>query len=77
MSEFRVTFGQKYRREGHPAMREVHPDGWVAVFASDYDEARRIVVERFGTAWSGLYEPKPDDLDYYPRGELARIGAQP
>ena len=74
-TEFRVTFGQKYRREDHPTLPEAHPDGWLAVFAADEHQARLLTFDKLGTAWSMLRPPMPDDLDWYPRGELARLSA--
>jgi hypothetical protein len=77
VSEFRVTFGQKYAREVHPTSPDIHPDGWVAVHAADYAAARLTTVATFGTAWANLYTPDAMPAEewalYFPRGELASI----
>jgi hypothetical protein len=74
VSEFYVTFGQRYRREAHPRMAEVHPDGWVTIEADTYRVARSATGVLFGTEWCWLYEAHPG-AHYFPRGELARFDA--
>jgi hypothetical protein len=77
MIEYRVTFGAQYAHEPHPRFPAAHPDGWVAVFASDELIARRAAVTVLGTAWSSIYHPEdewyPWGAGYYPRGELGRL----
>lgn len=76
MSEFRLTFGQQYRREPHPTFAAAHPDGWVTIVADTFEQARELVVREFGERWSGLYDPEDQDgLELYPLGELARLEA--
>lgn len=73
MSEFRITFGQQYRREPHPAFDNATPDGWLTVHASDEMAARTAVVAVIGRAWSGIYETPFDAAEwteYYPLGEV-------
>jgi len=77
MIEYRVTFGVQYAHEPHPRFLAAHPDGWVAVFASDERIARCAAVAVLGTAWSSIYHPEDDGYPrgdgHYPRGELGRI----
>jgi len=77
VSEFRVTFGQKYAREVHPLSPDIHPDGWVAIHAADYAAARLTVVATFDTAWASLYAPEdmtPKEWAlFFPRGEITSI----
>lgn len=86
MSEFRVTFGQKYAREPHPTVRWAHPDGWATIDAPDHMTARQLAVAVLGASWGGLYDVAGHDggllgdvlghaVDWslFPRGELARI----
>lgn len=75
MSEFRVTFGQRYSREKHPTLPAATPDGWLTIIAPSYEAARVALIEAHGTRWSNLYpaEERNDDPRYYPRGEIARI----
>ena len=79
MSEFRVTFGQRFRHEHHPAFIagqldfEPDPDGWLTIVAEYESEARATAVALLGQAWAFLYRaPFDDDWDQmYPLGELA------
>lgn len=76
MTEFRVTFGQQYQYEPHPALEVAHPDGWLAVFADDEFAARKAVIDRYGRGWSSIYGPADawyPTTEVYPRGELARL----
>lgn len=76
MSRFYVTFGQKYRREAHPALgAELTPDHWVTVEAPDELAARREVIRTIGQAWSMLHteEEFRPDAGLYPKGEFARL----
>jgi hypothetical protein len=66
-----ITFGQKYRREKHPAGG--HPDGWFEVEADDYEEACDKIWEAMGEKWSMMYHEEdfgPESRAYYPRGKL-------
>ncbi len=73
VSEYRLTFGQKFRTETHDRFGAAHPDGWVTILARDYDQARLIAVEALGTAWSGLYPAGEVDESLFPLGELLRL----
>lgn len=77
MPEFRITFGQKYRRELHPTFGGAHPDGWLTIMADDEDAARATAVGWLGTKYSSLANAAAyDDWDaYFPLGELHRIEA--
>jgi hypothetical protein len=73
MTEYRVTFGQKYRRDPHPTYRKAHPDGWLTIVAPDEVAARNVAVSRLGRAWAFMYAPENWDPKWYPLGELDRI----
>lgn len=75
MPEFVVTFGQRFRREVHARLPLAHPDGWVTIVADDYSDARLLAIVNLGTEWSGIYDGDPfvDEVEFYPRGELARL----
>lgn len=77
--EFRLTFGQQYRREPHPLGAISHPDGWVTVIAPDEKTARQLVLNKADEKWAFLYDM--DDVEgksdawwrsFHPLGELAR-----
>lgn len=70
--EWFVTFGQRYRREEHPALEEAHPDGWVVIEATDAIRAHRIAIYELGELWCDIYTPATFQPGYFPRGELAR-----
>lgn len=63
-----ITFGQKYRREEHPAGG--HPDGWFELEANNRAEARENVFAALDDKWSMMYDEKEFDPSYYPRGKL-------
>lgn len=71
---FFLTFGLRYRREGHPTFEAAHPDGYVTVWAYTYEEARRIVAERIGSRFCGLYEAEHFDPSFYPLGSIEEWG---
>ena len=75
--EYRVTFGQRYRREEHPTFPAAHPDGWVTILAYDDAGARAIAFSMFDQYWSFMYGPADRPQKYwdetFPAGELARI----
>lgn len=79
MREFRVTFGQRWRREGHPTFPAAHPDGWLTIVAPDEDRAREVAFGWLGRHWSDLYRATDPDAMWhlYPLGELHRIEVQP
>lgn len=69
--EYRLTFGQQYRREPHPVVgRLIHPDGWVKVMAPDYTTAREMALRFFGASWSNLYE----DITEFPWEDTFPLG---
>lgn len=70
---FYVTFGQKYREEIHP--QGAHPDGWTEVHADSELDARRKVVEHYGTKWAFLYDESDfqRQRQHYPLGCIERI----
>lgn len=76
MPEYRVTFGQRYHREPHPTFPAAHPDGWLAIDATDEDTAREVAHLMLGTHWAFLYDAATSDVDwalYFPLGELDRV----
>lgn len=76
MTEYRVTFGQQYRRDPHPHLALAHPDGWVTILAADEGAARQQALTLLDVKWSMIYAPEEDgypDTDFYPRGELLRV----
>lgn len=79
--EYRVTFGQRYRRETHPTFPAAHPDGWVTILAYDDAGARAVAFSMFEQAWSFMYGPSDRPQTYwddtFPGGELARITLEP
>lgn len=74
MKKYFLTFGQRYRRDEHPAlgMDERLPDGWITVYANDIVRARAKVHRAIGRYWSDLYEEEPSRA-MFPHGELGRI----
>jgi len=76
MHEFRITFGLQYRNEPHPRVKWAHPDGWLSVYAPDYETARELAVALVGSHFAFMYiEGKPNwpTQDHYPLGQLASI----
>ena len=74
MSEYRVTFGQRYAREEHPRWASAHPDGWLTILAPTKSRAREVAVAFLGAYWADLYLASDhDDWSIYPLGELHRI----
>jgi hypothetical protein len=71
LRKYFVTFGQKYRTEEHPTLKEAHPDGVVEVPAINSDVAREIVVDKLGDKWCAIYSEDEIDLNHYPRGVIA------
>ena len=76
-----VTFGQRYRHDGHPVDRRAHPDGWFEYTAPTFQDAsaaaRRHLLadDGFGSKvalFAFDYEDRPSKA-YYPRGCLARF----
>jgi hypothetical protein len=54
---FRITFGQRYRSETHPAGDWIHPDGYVVIVADNELAARRKADKVFGPeGWSMIYD---------------------
>jgi len=72
--DFRVTFGQRYRREEHPRWPLAHPDGWLTIAAPSYEVARAWVIRELGTSWCDIYAPRSFERSLYELGELGRFG---
>lgn len=75
MKEWAVTFGQRYRREEHPALGDMPelPDGYWVIYAPDYDAARSEVFNQFGSRWSDfmlMSDFMQDAYRFYPMGRL-------
>lgn len=73
LTEFRVTFGMKYARAGHPVMREVHPEGWLTVYAEDRSAVAAAMSEHFDNAYAFTYTVDRFDEAFHPRGPFARM----
>lgn len=73
VKEFFLTFGQRYHLETHPSGLNVHPDGYFIIEAISYDEARDVVIARFGTGWSNLLGSDTFEASYYSKGCLGRF----
>lgn len=80
---FFLTFGVQYKRrpptswDGYGEPHPLHPDqidgnGFVRVESDDYEQARLLAVQHFGTAWAFLNDGPPAAL-YAPLGELGVI----
>ena len=78
MSEYYVTFGQKYRYEPHPMLWQGYggrvPDGWVRIEAPDEPTARGVASILLGEAWACIYAADDFGPDLYPLGEMRLWG---
>lgn len=71
---YRITFGQKFRRERHPY--GCHPDGWSEVQATSLENALAAIRHRYGDAYSNVYEHGSEDYpttELYPRGLIEKF----
>lgn len=70
-NNYYVTFGQKFRREIHPANDFLHPDGWIRVVMTN-PEAARFMANAKLAPWANLYSEEEflKEQDRYPKGEL-------
>lgn len=81
MTQYAVTFGQKYAREEHPTFPAANPDGYLLVEAVDEAEARELIYQVLGRNWAFMYDTTDPEWDYnpstydshYPRGALGKI----
>lgn len=79
MQRFYVTFGVQYgpdpvRRVEHPVIPKLNGSThWVEVIAENYDSARRLAFEAFGSAWSWLYKRDEFRPEMWPEGCIAII----
>jgi hypothetical protein len=55
VSEYFVTFGQKYARETHPLLPAAHPDNWVVIEAPGMGEARQAAYGALSDLWCDVY----------------------
>lgn len=55
MSEYFVTFGQRYAHERHPVLSDAHPDNWVVIEAPSPATARQVAVDAFNQLWCDIY----------------------
>jgi len=77
LRRFFLTFGPDHIG-GCPDPR-VDPAGWVEVRARDMEEARRLVVSRFGLSWAFCYveaEFTDNVHGWFPRGCLFVLEAE-
>ena len=68
-----VTFGQRYRHEGHPVDRRAHPDGWFEYTAPAFQDAaaaarRHLLADDDPVARLG-------GTDVYSRAEIEEYAA--
>ena len=70
MPNFYITFGQRFRREPHPASDNIHPDGYVKIEAVTYTVARAKAVELLGLQWAFMYDEEDFKPKYFPKGEI-------
>jgi hypothetical protein len=72
--KFKITFGQKYRREPHPTLGYWPElvDGWLTVEAEDEMAARDQIASLIGPAYAFLYE-ETDYLQYNTAGCLGTL----
>lgn len=78
MTEYRVTFGMKYRTQQHPTFPAAHPDGWLTIVAATEEVAREIACAVLGKEWAFIYAPPFDTAScalLHSMGEIARIEA--
>lgn len=81
--EYRVTFGQGYRRVAHPTVlpgaNRIHPDGWVTIVVrGDTADARTVAFQLFGPQWCDIVPARSPRGSWglYPLGELARYDCE-
>jgi hypothetical protein len=72
MTNWYVTFGQRYAQEAHATFGLAHPDGWATIVAETRDDAHACALARLGRQWSDLYAEDQFDPALYPGGELIR-----
>lgn len=73
-SKFFVTFGQKYRHEKHPSGLNIHPDGYVIIYAESWIVARRIAFDKFGDNFSLIYCETDFNPHFFPLGPILELG---
>lgn len=71
MTEFRVTFPQRFRDQTHKRLAAAHPDGWLRVEAPSKGLARDMAFFYLGQEWAFIYGPTDDG---YPTIEQYRLG---
>lgn len=72
MKPYSVTFGQRYAREPHPRWAAAHPDGWLVVWANDWEDLRTWLHDNLDGLWAFEYEGEaPSSPELYSRGVLA------
>jgi hypothetical protein len=76
LTEYRVTFGQRYAYVENPAFKPASPNGWLTIYAPCEQDARDAVAGELGAYWSALYPIDVEwirtaDREFYPLGELA------
>ncbi len=67
---FYFTFGQIHV---HPFTGTPMRDYWVEIEAENYDRAREIMIDVFGTKWAMMYTIEDFDPSYYPNGCHTRL----
>jgi hypothetical protein len=74
VTDYVVTFGQKYARETHPLLPEAHPDNWVVIEAPGLGEAREAAYGALADLWCDAYSPQTwaEISGLFPGREVAR-----
>ncbi len=78
MSEYRITFGLKYRHQQHPLFPAAHPDGWLTIIARNQPTARAITHLTLASDFAFHYPGPFNETEWarnHPLGEIARINA--
>lgn len=73
---FYLTFGQKYRSEPHPTLRNASPDGWYVIDAPDEETAHELALAVVGKYWAFLYAEGEFCRELYAKGKLGEITQQ-
>ncbi len=58
------TFGQHHV---HPVTGEKLKDYWIEVHDKTPDEARKMVIEKYGVRWSFQYDETNFDKEFFPK----------
>lgn len=65
LKKYYFTFGTNHT---HPETGDSMGDYWVEVHAENDNEARTIVISKFGLKWSIQYDPETFEQRWFPKG---------